>query len=122
MEETANESAEQAALAAAETWLALIDNDEENESWNQAASNFKIALTAEQWKEALDAAHSPIGKAVSRKLKSKTYATELPGAPDGEYVVVEFETRFEKKQNGTETVVPIKDTDGEWRVSGYFIR
>lgn len=122
MDETTNETAEQAAVEAAEKWLALIDKDEESESWNQAASMFKTALTAEDWKKALDSAHSPIGKAVSRKLKSKTYATELPGAPDGEYVIIEYETQFEKKRNGTETVVPLKDTDGEWRVSGYFIK
>jgi hypothetical protein len=55
-------------------------------------------------------------------LKSKKYATELPGAPDGEYVVIEYESSFEKKRNSTETVVPMKDPDGGWRVSGYFVK
>ena len=120
--EPANEIAEQAAVEAAEKWLALIDKNDTAESWNQAASVFKNAVTVEQWKESLDAAHSPIGKAISRQLKSKKYATELPGAPDGEYVVIEFETTFENKKNAVETVVPMKDADGEWRVSGYFVR
>ena len=117
-----NEIAEQAAVAAAENWLALIDNDSTSESWNQSASLFKAAVSQEQWKASLEAAQGPIGKAVSRELKSKQYAEELPGAPDGEYVVIEYETSFEKKRNGTETITPMKDTDGEWRVAGYFVK
>jgi hypothetical protein len=48
--------------------------------------------------------------------------TELPGAPDGEYVVFQFDTQFEHKRAAVETVTPMRDPDGSWRVSGYFIR
>ena len=48
--------------------------------------------------------------------------TELPGAPDGEYVVFQFDTQFERKRAAVETVTPMRDPDGSWRVSGYFIR
>jgi hypothetical protein len=46
----------------------------------------------------------------------------LPGAPDGEYVVIQFATSFENKKSAIETVTPMLDSDGEWRVSGYFIK
>ena len=117
-----NETAEQSAISAAGNWLALIDNNETNESWNQASSLFKSAVTAKQWKTSLEAAQAPIGKALSRKLKSKHYTEELPGAPDGAYVVIQYETLFEKKKNGTETITPMKDKDGAWRVAGYFVK
>jgi len=29
---------------------------------------------------------------------------------------------FANKKAAVETVTPMKDTDGQWRVSGYFIR
>jgi hypothetical protein len=45
-----------------------------------------------------------------------------PGAPDGEYVVIQFETSFEKKKSSIETITPIKEKDGSWRVSGYYIK
>ncbi|MEW6584469.1 MAG: DUF4019 domain-containing protein, partial [Nitrospirota bacterium] len=54
-------------------------------------------------------------------VKSKKYATSLPGAPDGEYVVIEFETSFENKKSAVETVTPMMDS-GKWRVSGYYIK
>jgi hypothetical protein len=45
----------------------------------------------------------------------------LPGAPDGEYVVIQYETSFEKKAFAIETVTPSFEKDGIWRVSGYYI-
>ena len=64
----------------------------------------------------------PLGKMIKRKLKNKQYMTSLPGAPDGEYVVIQFDTAFENKKEAIETITPLLDTDGKWRVSGYFIK
>lgn len=51
-----------------------------------------------------------------------SYMTSLPGAPDGEYVVVQFETSFTNKKAAAETVTPMLENDGQWRVSGYYIK
>ncbi len=112
----------QDAVTAAEGWLKLVDADDFDGSWNQAAALFKNAVNEEKWSESLVMVRGMFGKALSRAVKSTKYATELPGAPDGEYVVIEYETEFEKKRNAVETVTPMKDPDGQWRVSGYFIR
>jgi hypothetical protein len=50
------------------------------------------------------------------------YAEKLPGAPEGKYVVIQYETVFENRASAVETVTPMLDPDGVWRVSGYFIR
>jgi hypothetical protein len=36
----------------------------------------------------------------------------LPGAPDGEYVVFQFNTSFEQKSAAVETVTAIREKDG----------
>jgi hypothetical protein len=59
---------------------------------------------------------------MKRTVKSKQYATSLPGAPDGEYVVVQYETSFHNKKSSIETITPMLDRDGKWRVSGYYIK
>jgi hypothetical protein len=92
------------------------------DSWNEAAGYFKNAIAKEQWIQSLNAARKPLGKLVSRKVKTKEYKTALPGAPDGEYVVIHFDTSFQNKKASVETVTPMKDTDGRWRVSGYYIQ
>lgn len=48
--------------------------------------------------------------------------TSLPGAPDGKYVVIQYDTSFENKKAAVETVTPMLDKDGKWRVSGYYIK
>ena len=118
----ANPTAEKAALTSAGAWLALVDGGKYSESWDQAAEYFRNAVTKEQWVASLGAVRTPLGKLVSRKLKSKKYTKTLPGAPDGEYVVIGYETQFEKKKSATETVTPMLDKDGKWRVSGYYIK
>jgi hypothetical protein len=35
---------------------------------------------------------------------------------------VQFDTSFERKSAAVETVTPMIDPDGRWRVSGYFIK
>lgn len=113
---------ETAALSAAEKWLASIDAGKYAESWKEAAEYFKNALTQEQWVNSLQAGRKPLGKLVSRKVLTKAYKTSLPGAPDGEYVVIQFETSFENKKASIETVTPMMEKDGKWRVSGYYVR
>jgi hypothetical protein len=106
----------------ADAWLALVDSGKYAESWQEASQLFKAAVTKEEWKSNLRASRDPLGKMLTRKLKSATYAKALPGAPDGDYVVIQYESSFEHKQSAVETVTPMLDKDGQWRVSGYFIK
>ena len=113
---------EKAAVTSAENWLKMIDEEKYAESWKDSAELFRNAVTQEQWVQSLQGVRKPLGRLLSRTVKSKTYTTSLPGAPDGEYVVIEFSTSFEKKKSAVETVTPVKDKDGKWRVSGYYIK
>jgi len=113
---------EKTAISAAEKWLIIVDKGKYTESWNESSAYFKQAVTQDQWEQALRAARGPLGKLISRKIKSATYTTSLPGAPDGQYVVIQFSTSFENKKSGIETITPMMDKDGKWRVSGYYIK
>jgi hypothetical protein len=113
---------EDIAKQSAAAWLTLIDAGKYAESWQDAARTFKTHVSKKQWENALRASRSPLGAPQSRKLKSASYKTSLPGAPDGQYVVLQYESSFEHKQSAIETVTPMLDADGTWRVSGYFIK
>lgn len=115
-------AAEAAAEKAAAAWIDLIDAGDYAESWKQSAAYFRAAITSEQWEQQLRAVRLPLGKELSRKLKSSQYTTSLPGAPDGQYVVLKYDTSFEHKKSSVETITPMLDSDGVWHVSGYFIR
>lgn len=111
-----------AAERAAVDWLTLVDAGDSQGSWAAAATLFRRAVPEQRWAESLDAARGPLGRVESRRLTATTQTTQLPGAPDGEYVVFQFETVFERKRAAIETVTPMRDADGTWRVSGYFVR
>jgi len=111
-----------AAIKVADAWLKLVDEKKYGESYEQAAIIFKTVVTRESWEQTLNGILPSFGKIISRELISATYKTSLPGAPDGEYFVITFMTSFENKEDSLETVAPMKDYDGVWRVSGYYIK
>ena len=117
----AAEGKEAAAKQAALDWLALVDAMQYEASWKEAASLFRTQVNTPDWVKAVMAARSPLGNLVARHPVSATYATSLPGAPDGEYVVLQFQASFENKAQAVETVTPMLD-EGKWRVSGYYIQ
>lgn len=113
---------EQAATDAALSWLALVDSGSYAESWEEAAAVFKKAVPKEQWVSTLKAGHSTVGKADSRNVIKREYTTSLPNSPKGDYVIIQFKTHFQNKKNAVETVTPMMDPDGKWRVSGYYVK
>jgi hypothetical protein len=113
---------EAAAASAAVAWLALVDAGSYAESWNAAATRFRQAVAQEQWQSSAARTRAPLGALKSRELQSATFKHTLGGAPDGEYVVVRFAASFANKAAAIETVTPMKDDDGTWRVAGYYIK
>jgi hypothetical protein len=112
----------EAAQRTDEVWLGLVDSGKYAESYREAAATFQAAVSEEKWVGALETVRAPLGKLMTRTLKSAKYAKTLPGAPDGEYEVLIFETSFEHKDAAVETVTASLEKDGMWRVAGYYIK
>lgn len=107
---------------AASSWLTLIDSEKYPEAWKGFSTFFKERMTQAKWEEQIKSARSIFGKLVERKHKSAVATQTLPGAADGDYVVVQYDTAFEKKKNALETVTVILEKDGKWGVVGYYIK
>jgi hypothetical protein len=118
----ADDDAVAQAQGGAKQWLALVDHGQYPQSWEEAASVFQAAVAKPTWVATVKAVRSPLGALKSRQLKSATFTRTLPGAPSGDYVVIQYDTDFENKAAAIETVTPMRDKDGRWRVSGYYIR
>ena len=116
------EKPEALAQKSAESWLALVDGGSYGDSWEQASAAFKSQMTKEKWIGALQQARQPLGKMQSRNLASAQYTESLPNAPAGKYVVIQYQTAFEKMASATETMVSLLDKDGQWRVAAYYIK
>lgn len=112
---------EAAAESAARAWLSSVDGGEYVESWRTAGALFRNQLTPEAWAHAASGVRAPLGALRARSVKDVRYASSLPGVPDGEYVVLRFDSAFANKAVALETVTTVSE-EGGWRVVGYFIR
>ncbi len=110
------------AEAAASKWLELIDGGRYEESWDAASEMFKKAITKDDWKSAIEKVRQPLGAVKSRKIKTSQYIVNPEGAPEGEYVMIQYDSSFDGLASAVETLTPMKDKDGVWRVSGYYIK
>ncbi len=104
-----------------EAWLTLIDNGMYAESWKDASAYFRSRVPEKQWVEMVKGVRAPLGKLVSRKQQGITFTKSLPGAPDGDYAVIVFQTSYANKASAVETLTLMADGN-KWRAAGYFIR
>ena len=111
-----------AAEQAAQSWLALVDRGDYRQSWQEAASYFQSKISKADWEKALNQVRAPLGAVSNRTLMGSIYQTDLPNAPKGEYVVIQYKAEFAGMGPAIETITPMLDKDGKWRVSGYFIK
>lgn len=102
-------------------WLKLVDSGKYTDSWREASTYFRSRVPQKQWVTMVQSVRAPLGTLVSRNLAIATVSKTLPGAPDGNYTVIQFQTSFENKARATETVTVMADGE-KWRVAGYFIR
>ncbi|MEM1113049.1 MAG: DUF4019 domain-containing protein [Pseudomonadota bacterium] len=102
-------------------WLQLVDAGSYAASWDQAAPFFQQQVSKSQWESAVGSVRAPLGELISREVVSATAYTSLPGAPDGEYIVLSINASYEGQESAIETVT-MSIVDGVWRVVGYFIR
>jgi len=116
------ESTTTAAQSAVDAWLSLVDGGSYAESWDAAATPFRNAITREKWEGAVRTVREPLGQLKSRRIRSTKSTTSLPGVPDGEYVVFQFDTTLAHKAAAVETVTAVREKDGTWHVGGYFIK
>ena len=110
------------AQMASDAWLSMVDEGRYSESWQETSFYFQNAVDEKQWEKSLNSVRKPLGEVLSRKAISQNYTKTLPGAPDGEYVVIQYETSFKNKASAIETVTPSLGKDGIWHISGYYIK
>jgi hypothetical protein len=114
-----------AAVAAMQTWLKEIDQNQYAQSWKDASDSFQKAVTSDQWTAALNGARTPLGKCTDRKLASSMHQTEVPsptGPQKGDFVVAQFNSSFDNLAYAVETVCFEKSSDGTWKASGYYVK
>jgi len=114
---------EEIAVTGAREWLALADSGQYGATWDQAGQLFQGSTPREKWEAGLAAARKSYGNVEQRNLKTVVVTANLPGAPQGKYVVTTFETKFlQAPAATTEVVTSFLESSGQWKVVGYNVK
>ena len=114
-----SEKVEQAAPVA-QKFLDMLDQGKYAESWQSSAQLMQGKIAQKEWVEKLTKARTLSGDMVARERKSASYSTEAQDSPDGEYILLTYESSFQKASEVTEYVTVALE-EGRWKVAGYFM-
>lgn len=114
---TASEQAE--AAAAARGYLALIDNEQYEKTWEQGGSALKTMTNRFVWINTLKVLNQTLAISSARELEGFGFSTQIDArVPPGSYVLVQFKSQSGKVTT-TEKVV-MQEEHGAWKLIGYF--
>ena len=117
-----NKKTEKKIVQNALQWLTQLDNGQYFESWETSSIYLKKGIEQYRWASALKISREPFGDLLSRKVSIISYSTQVPGLPDGEYVIVEFEVSYENKNKAIEKTILAKEKEKTWMVAKYIIK
>jgi hypothetical protein len=112
---------QQAARDAAEDWLQLVDVGQYPEMWQALDPLAQNMVDQRTFTAQVSTVRNAMGKLSQRTFDSADHKDSLPGLPDGNYFILQYKSSFENKKQAIETVV-MAQRDGQWKVSGYFIK
>ena len=102
-------------------FLALVDGGKYAESWQSSASLMQEKISKNDWVEKLGKARNLSGGLVQRVQKSASYSTEAKDSPEGEYIMLIYESDFQRAEDVSEYVTVMREGDA-WKVAGYFMQ
>lgn len=109
------------ASAAAMQFLQLLDSGKYAESWQVSATLMKGRVTEQEWIEKLTKARELSGAVVARTENDVSYSKTAKDSPDGEYISMIFDTKYQRAEKVSEYVTVMLE-DGGWKVAGYFMQ
>ncbi len=110
--------AERAAVAATVPILERLDAGDYDAVRDAASPLLKEQVSPEEWLVQVEALRGPLGTHKSRAVGAVTYVTNPWGAPQGEYVIVSYDSHW---QNGSihENLSMQRQPNGAWALAGY---
>ncbi len=112
---------EQAAQRQALGFLGYLDHERYADSYAYTGMLIRAQLDRDAFATQIEKTRAGTGALLARELIDASYTTSVPGAPEGQYVVLHYGANFANRQEAVETVI-LAFAKGYWRVSGYYIK
>ncbi|MGC2398533.1 MAG: DUF4019 domain-containing protein [Acidobacteriaceae bacterium] len=119
--EDAHAADEQAAERQALGFLGYLDNGRFADSYAYTGMLIRSSLDQQTFASKVENARAGVGALQGRDLIDASYTTSVPGAPEGQYVILHYHASFANRPDAVETIT-LALAKGYWRVSGYYIK
>ena len=102
-------------------FVGYLDQGRFADSYAYTSMLIRSQLDREAFSTQIQKTRAGTGALQSRELMDANYATTVPGAPEGQYVILHYHASFANRQDAVETVT-LAFAKGYWRVAGYYIK
>ena len=106
----------------ARAWLTKLDKGYFQQCYDETAQTLKNNFDRKQWFDSMTAHRKPLGEAGKRKEINMFYETQLQTGETGDYVTVQYGSVFQQKLAVVESIIFMKEQDGSWKISGYWLK
>ena len=86
-------------------YLELLDQGRYQDAWQTMSPLFWSLHIQQEWQQRISAIRKAYGPVISRDFTRSSYRSSYRNAPDGEYLIFQFDTVFTHKAKGVETIV-----------------
>lgn len=109
------------AISKAEQFISLIDKQDYQAAYLSGSELLKLYFTENEW--IIDRARSDklLGHVLKRKLVTVKARDTYPGLPDGQYMVVYYESQTKLKAKAAEVLLVARNFD-RWEVCSYRLK
>jgi hypothetical protein len=112
---------EQAAQRQALGFLGYLDQGRFAESYAYTGMLIRDQVDQNAFTDKVQKARAGTGALLSRDLIDSAYTDTVPGAPEGQYVVLHYHVSFANRPSAVETVT-LDFARNYWRLAGYYIK
>jgi Protein of unknown function (DUF4019) len=103
-------------------FLGYLDHGRFADSYAYTGMLIRAQLDRDAFAAQIEKTRAGTGALQSRDLIDASYATTVPGAPEGQYVVLHYRSSFANRPDEVVETLTLAFAKGYWRVSGYYVK
>ena len=97
-------------------WWEQVDNGEYEKAYNKLSKSLKDRFNLKSWLNQMIMLTDEIGDIQIRNIKETHFQSEIEGLEDGFYVTIEYDVKYSKTKNHTESILLKQNDKFIWEI------
>ena len=100
-------------------WWSQVNTGQYEQSYSKLSDVMKSRATLEDWLNQISMLMDEFGNMESRTLTNTYFQSELEGLENGFYVIIEYDVKYSKTTNHTESLLLKQSDQLEWQIFNF---